>query len=268
MNDENVLVMERPHPQISVLRLNRPNRRNALNEDLLQALHQTLATIAEDPSQRVVILTGSGTAFCAGMDVTSARMREPAQLLPAARLARQQLFAGVAKRIRALPQPVIAAINGPAAGAGLGMALAADIRIASHEAQFMVAAIRIGVTAGECGISYNLPRLIGASRAFEVMLTGRPIDASEAEKIGLISKVISADSLMNASMDMAHAILENSPFGVTETKKLMWTNLNASSFDAALDLENRAQIVAAYTEDFAEATLAFSEKRKAHFKGR
>ena len=131
----------------------------------------------------------------------------------------------------------------------------------------MVAAIRIGDTAGECGISYNLPQLIGASRAFEVMLTGRPIDALEADKIGLISSVIAADGLMDAAMQMAHAILDNSPIGVTETKKLMWTNLSARSFDAALDLANHAQIVVAYTEDFAEATLAFSEKRKARFKG-
>ena len=134
MSDETVLVMERPHPAICVLRLNRPDRRNELNKDLLRLLHRTLATIAEDSSQRIVILTDAGKAFCAGMYVMTARAREPKELLPAVRLAHQQLFAGVAKRIRALPKPVIAAFNGPAAGAALGMALAADIRIAAQAA--------------------------------------------------------------------------------------------------------------------------------------
>jgi enoyl-CoA hydratase len=264
---DDVVLTDRSHPEITILRLNRPERMNALDENLIGVIYRSLSTIAEDATQRVVIITGVGNAFCAGLDIkASVRWREKPQSV-VARFARQELFAGMIKRIRELKQPVIAAVNGPAAGAGLGLALAADIRIASPLARFMIASIRLGITAGECGISYFLPRLIGASRASEVMLTGRPIEAEEAAHIGLVSRLMPADELMSGAVEIAHAILANSPFGVTQTKKIMWTNLEAPSLDAALDLENRAQLVTLYSDDFAEATRAFVEKRKAVFKG-
>jgi enoyl-CoA hydratase len=198
------------------------------------------------------------------MDIKAAIRRSAEQRTVVARLARQELFAGMAKRIRELPQPVIAAVNGPAAGAGMGISLAADIRIASRVAEFLVASIRIGITAGECGISYNLPRLIGASRAFDVMLTGRPIGA---ERIGLVCRVVEADQLTHAAQEMAHAILANSPFGVTQTIKGHVGKSGRLQYRCGAELENRAQLVAVHTEDYAEASLAFAEKGKARFKG-
>jgi enoyl-CoA hydratase len=131
-----------------------------------------------------------------------------------------------------------------------------------------VGAIRIGLTAGECGISFHLPRLIGAARAFEVMLTGRPIKADEAERIGLVSRVVDDAELLAQALELAGQVLRNSPYSTRSTKQLMWTNLEAGSLDAALEVENRAQVLALMTEDFREATAAFMEKRAPVFTGR
>jgi enoyl-CoA hydratase len=179
----------------------------------------------------------------------------------------QEAFAGMVTRMRAMPQVVIAAVNGPAAGAGFGLALAAEMRIAAKSAKFLVASVRIGLTSGECGISYHLPRLIGAARAFEVMLTGRPIDADEAERIGLVSRVVADDELMPSALQLAGGVLANSPFSIRQSKQMIWTNLEAPSLDAALEVENRAQILATFTDDFREATRAFAEKRAPKFTG-
>ena len=130
-----------------------------------------------------------------------------------------------------------------------------------------MAAVKIGLSAGECGISYHLPRAIGTARAFEVMLTGRPIRAEEAERIGLVSQVVAQDQVVPTALEIADAICANSPFAIWQTKQVMWQNL-AASFDQAIELENRTQILAVGTEDFAEATRAFVEKRPPVFRGR
>jgi enoyl-CoA hydratase len=179
----------------------------------------------------------------------------------------QEAFAGMVTRMRAMPQVVIAAVNGPAAGAGFGLALAAEMRIAAKSAKFLVASVRIGLTSGECGISYHLPRLIGAARAFEVMLTGRPIDADEAERCGLVSKVVDDADLVPVALQLARTVIGNSPFSIQQSKQMIWTNLEAPSLDAALAVENRAQILATFTDDFKEATRAFAEKRAPKFTG-
>jgi len=263
------LSIERPHPEIVLLRLNRPERLNALTHPMVRELHHAIEHVAEDSACRVLILMGAGRGFCAGMDIKASIERlQGAPTGPAVRMQGQEMFAGMVKRLRAMRQPVIAAVNGPAVGAGLGLALASDIRIAGASARFLVGAIRIGLTGGECGISYHLPRYIGASRAFEIMLTGRPVDAIEAERIGLVSYVVPDDALFERAMEMAQALLANSPFSIHQTKQMMWTNLAAPSFEAALELENRAQILAALTEDFSEASHAFAEKRPPKFTGR
>lgn len=174
----------------------------------------------------------------------------------------------MAERLRAMPQIVIAAVNGPCVGAGMSIALAADIRIVSRSARFLNAAIRLGLTAGETGMSYMLPRLIGASRAFEILVTGRPVEAEEAERIGLAVRLVENDALLDEAESLARQILANSPFGVKHTKRLVWENLNAPSFRMALELENRSQMLASMTEDYKEATAAFVDKRPPNFKGR
>jgi len=167
-----------------------------------------------------------------------------------------------------MPQIVIAAVNGPCAGAGMALAMAADIRIASRDARFLNAAVRLGLSAGETGMSYMLPRLIGAARAFEILVTGRSVDAAEAERIGLVVSVTDSDDLVDEAVAMAGRIVLNSPFSISHTKRVFWENLHAPSFQAALELENRTQILASMTDDYKEATAAFTEKRPPQFKGR
>lgn len=267
MNEHNLL--EHPADGIAVLRLNHPERLNALSSSAVQALRDRLDEIAQDESIRVVVLTGAGRGFCAGWDLKSGmdgNSQGPAGVPQ--KFKGQQLFEGMIRRVRGLDKIVIAAVNGVAVGAGFALTLASDIRLAARSASFHVGAVRIGLTAGECGISYHLPRLIGASRAFEVMLTGRPIPSEEAERIGLVSAVVEDGELLDRALALAADVLRNSPYATKHTKRLMWANLEASNLHAALELENHAQVLALQTEDFAEAAKAFAEKRPPRFTGR
>lgn len=254
---------------ITVIRLNRPARLNALTREMVAELNDILSTIAARSSVRAVILTGSGRGFCAGQDVAAADARN--RTAPSGLVERyywQEQFAGMVERIRAMPQVVIAAVNGPCAGVGMSLALAADIRLASNSARFLNAAVRLGLTAGESGMSYLLPRLIGASRAFEILITGRPVEAAEAERIGLVARVVDDDQLLVEAEALTRQILANSPFATQHTKRIVWENLDAPSLAAAMELENRAQILASMTEDYKEATAAFTDRRPPNFKGK
>jgi enoyl-CoA hydratase len=272
MNDPDVL-LDTSRPQVAVLRLNRPKSLNALRHDTVRRLCGLLDELAVDESVRVVVITGAGRGFCAGWDLKSPltdASGAPLSVSPGVSdfMRGQELFAGMVKRLRGLDKVVIAAVNGVAVGAGFALTLAADVRLASRSAGFHVGAVRIGLTAGECGISYHLPRLVGASRAFEVMLTGRPVDAQEAERIGLVSAVVDDEHLLERALALADQVLLNSPYATRHTKQLMWANLSASSLDAAIELENRAQVLALMTEDFREASTAFAEKRAPRYIGR
>lgn len=266
---EPAIVVDPIAPDIVVVRLNRPARLNALTREMVAELNETLTTIARRADVRAVILTGNGRGFCSGQDVAAADARNrtaPSGLVE--RMAWQEKFSAMVENIRAMPQVVIAAVNGPCAGAGMALALAADMRTASHSARFLNAAVRLGLTAGETGMSYMLPRLIGAARAFEILITGRAVEAQEAQAIGLVVRLSDADGLMADTQALARVVLANSPFATTHTKRLFWQNLDAPSFHAALELENRTQILASMTEDYKEATAAFTDKRPADFTGR
>lgn len=273
-DDQQDIVVDRATDAIAIVRLNRPERLNALRPETVRTLRRTLEALGTDNRLRVIVLTGAGRGFCAGLDLKSSFVGEgEGGDGVMAYYAAQELFAGMVQRIRALDKVVIAAVNGVAVGAGFALTLGADIRLAARSASFHVGAVRIGLTAGECGISYHLPRLIGASRAFEVMLTGRPIPAEEALRIGLVSDVVEDAGLEDAglldrALELAADVLRNSPYATAQTKRVMWANLDAGSLDAALELENRAQVLALMTEDFAEATRAFSEKRAPTFRGK
>lgn len=254
---------------IHVVTLNRPDRLNALTRGTVARLNGLLDGLAADASCRAVILTGAGRGFCSGQDLQAANDRNRGGGSGVVeKLHWQEQFAGMGARLRAMPQVVIAAVNGPAVGAGMALALTADIRMASPQARFLVAAVRIGLTGGESGLSYLLPRQIGASRAFDILLTGRPIEADEAERIGLVRSVSAPEALLDDAIAHARAILANSPYSIAHTKKLMWENLDASSYQAALAAENRTQILGTMTQDYAEATAAFAEKRPPRFEGR
>ena len=261
-------VLERPEPGIAVLRLNRPDRLNALEVPGVRLIHDQLDEVARDGSVRVLILTGAGKGFCAGLDLKAMQEGGAASRTVREHDELQTLFANLALRLRSLEAAVIAAVNGVAVGAGMAMTLAADIRLAASTASFHIGAVKIGITAGECGISYHLPRLVGASRAFEVMLTGRPVAADEALRIGLVADVVEPAQLMDRAFACAHQILGNSPYATRHTKRLMWANLDAPSLQAAIELENHAQVLGLMTEDFHEATSAFAQKRKPVFTGR
>ena len=268
------LLIDRSHDGIAIVTLNRPERLNALSQDNARRLCAAFDALARDAAVRVVVLTGAGRGFCAGWDLTSPLTNASGAELSGPRTvdgyyAGQELFAGIVRRLRSLDKVVIAAVNGVAVGVGFALTLGADIRIASRGASFHVGAVRIGLTAGECGISYHLPRLIGASRAFEVMLTGRPVQADEAERIGLVSRLVDDNAdLLAQALDLAGQVLRNSPYATRHTKQLMWANLDAASLDAAIELENRAQVLALMTDDFHEASRAFIEKRPPVFTGR
>jgi enoyl-CoA hydratase len=232
-------------------------------------LHAALDAVAADRACRVVILTGAGRGFCAGLDLKAfGGFGDSNADRVSAGMRFQELIAGLIPKMRSLPQPIIAAVNGAATGGGLAFALGSDIRIAGRSATFAVSFIRVGLSGCDIGTSYLLPRLVGASHAFELMLTGRKFDAAEAERIGLVLKVVDDSTLMDSALETARLIRANSPFGVWMTKEVMWANLETPGLAAAIDRENRTQILAQHSGDMAEAVAAFLAKRPADFSGR
>lgn len=253
---------------VTLVRLSRPEARNALTQEAVRQLGRVLDQIEHDPDCRVVVLAGEGQAFCAGLDLKDAMRGDEAPQGTIEWMALQDLFAGTIVRLRRMRQPIVAAVQGGAVGMGFGLALAADVRIASPSAAFLVGAVRIGLSAGECGISYHLPRIVGAGRAFEIMLTGRAVAAEEAHAIGLVSRIVDEGDLLGAALETARAIAANSPYAIKHTKQVMWKNLDAQSIEAAVELENHVQVAGLTTEDFREGATAFAEKRPPRFTGR
>jgi len=257
------LLVDQPEDGVTRITLNRPDKLNAMNTELVGALHETLTGIAADPWCRVVLVTGAGRGFCAGLDLGGYGPAPRSEGLGRVEsgFATQTHIAALVPRLRSLPQPVVAAVNGPAAGGGLALALASDIRIASSSARFNVAFVRLGLSGCDIGVSWLLPRLVGASRAWELMLTGRIIGAEEAERIGLVLRVVPDDALVEAALETARQIAANAPWGVRMTKEVMWSQLEVSSLQAGIDLENRTQVLSSMTGDMQEAMAAFIEKR-------
>jgi enoyl-CoA hydratase len=249
---------------IWTLWLSQPSRLNALDDDTVLALRQTLGELAHHSACRVLILSGEGRGFCAGFDLSLAGdapgSAEDGET--EAWMARQEQFASIVLKLRELRQPVIAAVNGPANGAGLGLALAADIRIASTSASFNAAFIKVGMSGCDIGVSYLLPRCIGASMAFDLMLSGRMVQADEALRIGLVSRLVTADELMAQARALAAELVAHDRFALWMTKRGMWANLEAPSLHAAIELENRTQILARSTGALARAAQAMLANKK------
>jgi enoyl-CoA hydratase len=257
---------------IAVLTLDRPDRLNALDPVLIEELHAALDVVAAEPELRALILTGEGRGFCSGLDLTDIGISGSGNATGRGRVQRgmdlQQRIADFVPALRSLRIPVVAAVNGAASGGGLALALASDVRIASRTARFNVAFVRIGLSGCDIGVSWLLPRWIGASRAFELLLTGRMVESDEAERIGLVSRVVEDDELLSEAAHTARLIATNSPTGVWMTKEVMWSNLEVASMRAGIDLENRTQIMTSFTEDTAEAVGAFFERRPPEFRNR
>jgi len=267
--DQPVLV-DRPRDGITRITLNRPARLNAMTAELVAGIHKALDDIAVDASCRVVVLTGAGRGFCAGLDLNGfGRAPNTEGFGPTqAGFGVQRYIAALVPHLRSLPQPVIAAVNGPAAGGGFALVLGSDIRIAAQSARFNAAFIRIGLSACDIGTSWLLPRLVGAARAQELMLTGRIFDADEAARIGLVVDVVPGETLLDAAYAKADEIMKNTPFGVALTKEGMWSALEIPGMQAAIDMENRQQIMASATADHVEAMKAFLEKRPPNYENR
>ena len=261
------VLVESVGPGITQLTLHRPERLNAMNYALISGLYEALDELAEDRACRVIILTGAGRGFCAGLDLTEGASPPRAQGLGRAQagMTVQKMIAGLVPKMRAMPQPIISAVNGAASGGGLALALASDVRIAASNARFNVAFVRVGLSGCDIGVSWLLPRLIGASRAFELLLTGRLIDAQEADRIGLVTRVVDEGRAVESALETAELIVGNSPFGVRMTKEVMWSQLEIGSLQAGIDLENRTQVLSSFTGDLVEAMQAFAEKRAAVF---
>jgi enoyl-CoA hydratase len=232
--------------EVRAIRLDRPDRLNAIDFPLICDLHDALDEVAGDDRCKVAILTGNGRAFCAGLDLADWGSVPTPGSHPHMRAGTtgQAFLANLVQHIRATPQVMVAAVNGPAVGGGLALTLACDLRIAAESATMCSAFIKTGLTGTDVGVTYFLPRLIGAARAFDMMLTGRTIDAFEAERIGLVSRVVPDDRLWAEATGLVDSIARYTTFGLRNTKEVMWLNLDVDSLPAAIALENRNQELA------------------------
>ncbi|WP_193048651.1 enoyl-CoA hydratase [Mycolicibacterium baixiangningiae] len=265
--DSHVLV-DRPRPQVAVVTLNRPERMNSMAFDVMVPLRDVLHELTYDNDVRAVVLTGAGRGFSSGADHKSAGSVPHVEGLtrPSYGLRSMEILDDVILALRKMHQPVIAAVNGAAIGGGLCLALAADIRVAASGAYFRAAGINNGLTASELGLSYLLPRAIGSSRAFEIMLTGRDVDADEAQRIGLVSHTVPERDLLEVCCGMAERIAGFSRPGVELTKRTLWSGLDATSLEGHMQAEGLGQLyVRLLTANFEEAVAARAEQRPAVF---
>jgi enoyl-CoA hydratase len=264
------VLVQKPRPQIALVTLNRPDRMNSMSFDVMVPLREALKEISDDNEVRAVVLTGAGRGFCSGADQSGEKGKMPniTGLTPVTvALRAMELLDDVVLEIRRLHQPVIAAVNGAAIGGGLCLALACDIRVAGESAYFRAAGINNGLTASELGLSYLLPRAVGSSRASEIMLTGRDVDAAEAASIGLVSRVVGDEDLLESCMETAQQIADWSRPGVELTKRTLWSSLDAASLEQHMRQEGLGQLyVRLLTSNFDEAVSARKEKRKPDFR--
>lgn len=257
-----------PRDGIAQITMNRPDKLNAMTSGMVEQLHEALSTLGRNREARVIILTGAGRGFCAGLDLGGYGEAPGYQWNGAVEkgFAIQKHIASLIPRMRSLPQPIISAVNGPASGGGFALVLGSDIRIAAQSARFNAAFIRIGLSACDIGTSWLLPRLVGAARAQELMLTGRLFDADEAVRMGLVVDAVPNEALMDAAIAKAEEIKLNTPLGVALTKEGMWSALEIPGLQAAIDLENRQQIMASFSDDARETRRAKSEGRAPEYR--
>jgi enoyl-CoA hydratase/carnithine racemase len=261
------VLFETLEPEIALITLNRPELLNAIDGTLLNALDDALTELETSDEFRAAIITGSGRAFCAGADLsgTGEPWTKPARTQVKTSYDAQVRLADQMTRLYELPIPVIAAVNGAAVGGGLAYALHCDVRIASESARFGSAFISAGFSSLDMGTSYLLPKIVGAGRAREMMLSGRIIDANEAYRIGLVHEVVPQPDLLDAALTMARRIAANNEFGVWQTKLGLNVALDAPSLRHAKEIENRTQMLAIQTGNPKEAGLARREHRPPNF---
>ncbi len=239
--------------------MDRPERLNALNRRLVEELRDLFVGLYWRHDVRVVVLRGAGANFCAGLDL-KARDNDGAAG-PGEGLTRQRQISEIVIAMRRCPQPIVALIDDAAAGGGFALALASDVRIATPSLKMNAAFIRIGLSACDIGVSYFLPRMVGASVAAELMLTGRFIHAERAASLGLVSKVVESEFLDGEGQGLVDDMLATTPLGLRLTKECLNHSIDAGGLEAAIAMEDRNQILCAQGEDFREGVAAFLEKR-------
>ena len=241
------------------LTLNRPGSLNAMNPRLVTELRDYLSGLPARQETRIVVLRGAGRAFCAGLDLKEPGGEEGGGV--AGGLRAQRRISELALLMRRAPQPFIACVHGAASGGGFALALASDVRLAGESARMNAAFIRIGLSACDVGVSYFLPRYVGASIASELLLTGRFIDAKRALCLGLVSAVVPDDRLEAEARTLVAEMLATSPLGLRLTKECLTASIDAGSLDQVIAMEDRNQILCARSADFQEGIRAFLEKR-------
>lgn len=249
---------------VATIRLNRPERLNALTFEVYRELTDTFATLRDEPDVRVVVITGEGRAFCSGGDVHDIIgelfSRDMEGLLEFTRMTCE-----LVENIRSLPKPVIASLNGTTAGAGACIALASDIRIASEQAKIAFLFVKVGLSGADMGAAYLLPRMVGLAKATELLYTGDFIDAHEAERIGLYNRVVTGEQLAATTEELANKLARGPGFALAKTKEMLNRELHMS-FKAALECEAQAQAICMQHPDYREAYEAFVAKRDPKFK--
>ncbi|MEO5725054.1 MAG: enoyl-CoA hydratase/isomerase family protein [Ilumatobacteraceae bacterium] len=255
------------HGATRVLELNRPESLNALDASLILRLHDELDRLQIDNDVRVVVITGAGRAFCAGADLGGQRFPVGFRGSPQREWFEvQKRYSGVVLKLRRIPQPVIAAVNGPCAGGGFSIAMASDIRIVDPTAFFVAAQINIGQAVSEMGASYLLPRIVGG-RAAEILLTGRRVSSEEAERIGLASEITAAGQTRVRALEIAAVLAAKAPLSLRLSKEAFDTSAASGSLEQAIAAEDRSQVLCVLTDDLAEGQLAFNERRPPHYSG-
>jgi enoyl-CoA hydratase/carnithine racemase len=249
---------------VVTLTLNRPQRLNALTFEVYRELTNTFAALREEDDVRVVVITGSGRAFCSGGDVHDIIGqlfdRNMEGLLDFTRMTCE-----LVRNIRTLPKPVIASLNGTTAGAGACIALASDIRIASLEARIAFLFVKVGLSGADMGAAYLLPRVVGLTKATELLFTGDFISPAEAERIGLYNKVVPAGELANVTREFAERLAQGPSFALAKTKEMLNREIDMN-LSAALECEAQAQAICMQHPDYREAYEAFVAKRSPGFK--
>ena len=261
---ETILVDKRG--QVDWLTLNRPASLNAISVQMVRDLNDYFGGLYHDGDTRIVVMRGSGRAFCAGLDIKESRAQVEVPF--GGGFGFQGWLADVYIKMRRCPQPIISLVHGAASGGGFAFVLASDIRLAGESARMNAAFIRLGLSSCDMGVSYFLPRFVGASVAAELMLTGRFINAQRSLATGLVSEVVADDDLETAAQSYIDEMLTTSPMGLRLTKEGLSIAIDAPSLEAAMAIENRNQTLCAQSEDFAEGRRAFLEKRPPVFTGR
>jgi enoyl-CoA hydratase len=258
-----LITVESPTAHVRVVTMRRPERLNAMSIDLVIELHDAIEAVAADNEAWVVVLTGEGRAFSSGLDLKDYGVIPNIDGLQVGRIAQRSMryYSRLVPALRRMPQPVIAAVNGPAYGGGMCLSLAAELRIASTSAVFNSTGIVNGLTSTELGASWLLPRLIGAAHANDILLTGRTVDAGEALRMGLVSRVVDEEALLATAVEMAEQMCRFSPYGLAMTKDIIWVNLENPSLEAAIEIEDRNQLMLGFTENLPEAIRAFDAGR-------